>query len=148
MFGNKSVVIRFTLQEFSITAAWFLLWFYPSCCQKKKSYLHSLLNIQRVGISTWQMLLFTWRLDFTCTLTKFICRDRLNFLILKLLVFVNQVLLWNKQHVFEVATFFRKIQDFLMEGRQRACLDPSWVVSYSSCLQRYRKKKSRWGCLQ
>lgn len=125
MFGNKVVAIKFTLQVYSVTAAWFLLWLYPSCCQNQKSYLHSLLNIQRAGISTWQMLLFTWRLDFTCTLIKFICRDRLNFLILKLLEFVNQVLLWSKQHVHEVTVVFRKIKDFVMERSQRAHLDPS-----------------------
>lgn len=119
MFGNKAVAIKFTLQAYSVTAAWFLLWLYPSCCQKKKSYLHSLLNIQRAGISTWQMLLFTWRLDFTCTLIKFICRDRLNFLILKLLEFVNRGLLWSKQHVHEVAVFFIEIKDFMMEGSQK-----------------------------
>lgn len=131
MLGNKDTAFKFTLQVYSVTAAWFLLWLYPSCCQKKKSYLHSLLNIQRAGISTWQMLLFTWRLDFPCTLIKFICWDRLNFLILKLLEFVNQVLLWSKQHVHGVAIFFRKIKDFFMEGSQRAHLDLSelWVIA-------------------
>ena len=149
MFGNKAVAIKFTLQVCSVTAAWFLLWLYPSCCQKKKSYLHSLLNIQRAGISTWQMLLFTWRLDFTRTLIKFICRDRLNFLFLKLLEFVNQILLQSKQHVRQVAVFFRKTKDFTMEGSQRALwIRPVWAVSYSFCLQQCWKKQPRWGCLQ
>lgn len=142
MLGNKAVAIKFTLHVFSVTAAWFLLWLYPSCCQKKKkSYLRSLLNIQRAGISIWQMLLFTWRLDFffflfffTYTLIKFTCRDRLNFLILKLLKFVNQILLWSKERVHEVVTFFWKIKDFIMEESQRAHLALSFL-SYKQQLE-------------
>lgn len=71
---------------------------------------------------------------FTYTLIKFTCRDRLNFLILKLLKFVNQILLWSKERVHEVVTFFWKIKDFIMEESQRAHLALSFL-SYKQQLE-------------